>query len=97
MASLRIETGKYVNLEVGDRTCPFCGKVEDEKHVILECNVYTDLREWLFSRAESVCPNFINLSGNDKFILLFKHNDLVRACAKTCFNILQRRNSLLFR
>ena len=40
-----IETGRYENLEVADRTCPFCGKVEDEKHAIFECNVYNDLRE----------------------------------------------------
>ena len=40
VAPLRILViGRYKNLEVGDRTCPFCGKVEDEKHVILECNV----------------------------------------------------------
>ena len=56
LAPLRIETGMFENLEVGDRTCPFCGEVEDEKHAILERNVYNDLREWLFSRAESVCP-----------------------------------------
>lgn len=96
VAPLRIETGRYENLNINERLCPFCDAVEDEKHVILKCNVYTDLRNILCDKASSVCQDFINFNDDEKLSFLFKHKDLIRICAKTCFNILQRRNSLLF-
>lgn len=43
---LRVETGRWSNEKVEDRTCCVCGgeEIEDEKHVLLECWVYSQLR-----------------------------------------------------
>ena len=95
VAPIRIETGRYENLELKDRKCPFCNVVETETHVILNCTLYSDIRNDLFQIALSVNPLFQNMSESEKFIFLFTHDALVRACAKTCYLILNRRNSYL--
>lgn len=97
VAPIKIETGRYENLAVEERICPFCNNIEDEMHVILDCSVYDDLRVTLFDKAADICPGFNNISNLEKFKTLFSEQGLIRFCAKTCFNILMRRNSLLFR
>jgi hypothetical protein len=42
---LRIETGRYENKNVNERVCFIChDQIEDEKHVLLDCSLYADLR-----------------------------------------------------
>ena len=49
VAPLRLGTGRYENLSVNERTCPFCKSVvESEKHVLLECPLYATDRHVLF-------------------------------------------------
>ena len=36
---LRIETGKYDNTPVDERTCMICHTIEDEQHVRLNCTI----------------------------------------------------------
>jgi hypothetical protein len=44
-APIRIETGRYERLSVEERVYPMCNEsVEDERHVLLHCSVYDDLR-----------------------------------------------------
>jgi hypothetical protein len=46
VAPLRIETGRYENKNVNERVCFIChDQIEDEKHVLLDCPLYADLRE----------------------------------------------------
>jgi len=53
---LRIETGRYPNtnrdrrLEPHERRCLLCmsGEIEDEKHFVLQCVLYEDLRKKMF-------------------------------------------------
>ena len=97
VAPLRIETGRYENLFVEERLCPFCNCVEDEIHVMLVCSVYDDIRTVLLENALDILPAFRYFSNEEKFKFLFSQNRLIRLCAKTCFNILQRRSSLLYR
>ena len=48
VAPLRIETGRYVNLPVSERICPFCNDwVETEMHGLLKCPLYSQIREVL--------------------------------------------------
>ena len=63
-------------------------------HVILNCNVYDDLRESLISKAINCEPNFNSMPDVNKFMLVFSSPDLVRISAKTCAKILQRRQIL---
>ena len=45
--ALRIETGRFVGEQVGDRLCRFCdlNLIEDEKHFLLVCPSYANLRD----------------------------------------------------
>ena len=92
VAPLRLETGRYEGLPVKDRKRPFCPvHVESEMHVLLKCEQYTYLRENLFHKAIPVRPDFNVLSDNEKFIFLFSNQNMIRACSKACWLILQRR------
>ena len=56
-----------------DYTC----KIEDAKHVILDCPLCADLRESLFYEVKRSNGDFSILSDDDKFINLFKSTALV--------------------
>ena len=71
-------------------------QIEDEKHVLLDCPLYADLRKRLFNEVKRSNVHFIILSDDDKFIYLFKSTECYNTVAKTCFNILSRRNSFLY-
>ena len=44
-APIRLETGRYEGLDVSERVCLSCESVvEDEKHVLVQCPLYDDLR-----------------------------------------------------
>ena len=92
VAPIRIETGRFENLKLNERKCPFCSAVEDESHVLLECNVYNDLRTNLFSKAVEIKPNFSFLSKPDQLSLLLSNQYLIKFCAKTCLDILKLRS-----
>ena len=95
VAPIRIETGRYEGLPIAERVCPFCDKIEHEYHVLFNCPVYCDIREQLFNHALFSNNMFMTLSDIDKFQFLFSNADMIRACAKTCHLILQRRLFLL--
>lgn len=95
VAPLRIETGRYENIAFEDRKCNYCDNIETETHVLFECQLYEDIRQDLFSKANNIDSNFSNLSKNNKLIFLFSNKDMIRASAKTCFNILQKRSFYL--
>jgi hypothetical protein len=95
VAPLRLETGRFEGLSVENRKCPFCDSVEDESHVLFDCFLYDDLRDILFKKALSIDNNFSSLSTVDKLVFLFTNHHIVRLCAKTCYDILQRRSFYL--
>ena len=55
--SLKIETGRYCNVDKENRLCTLCNNkiVEDEYHVILECNRYSDVRKLYIVAISSQC------------------------------------------
>jgi ssDNA-specific exonuclease RecJ len=89
VAPLWIETGRYENKNVNERVCFIChDQIEDEKHVLLDCPLYVDLRERLFNEAKRSNVHFIILSDDDKFIYLFKSAecyDMVLFTELKCF------------
>ena len=91
VAPLHIETGRFENKPLEERKCPFCDNIENEKHVLLNCNIYSDLRHELFSRATIIDPYFDISSAENKIRFFFSNHDMINIVAKTCFNILQRR------
>ena len=98
VAPLRIETGRYEQLEVNDRKCPFCTQdVETELHALLKCKEYVDIRNILFEKASSLESNFRDFTDIEKLKFVFSNEKMIRLSAKTCFNILQKRNNLLYK
>jgi hypothetical protein len=55
-----------------------------QKHVLLYCPLYADLRERLFNEVKRSNVHFIILSDDDKFIYLFKRYK--GQYNKTCFS-----------
>ena len=50
-----IERGRWVKLEIVDRQCLTCGKLDDELHVLTECKLFTNWRSsflpnWLYNK-----------------------------------------------
>ena len=95
VAPIRIETGRFENLSIENRTCPFCHAIETENHVIFYCAVYEDIRIKLINIAMSVNPNFNDMQGNDKIKLVFSNHSVIKICAKPCHDILNRSQFLL--
>jgi hypothetical protein len=69
VAPQRIETGRYENKNVNERVCFIChDQIEDEKHVLLDCSLYADLRERLFNEVKR--SNAIHQEYKKLFLLL---------------------------
>ena len=45
---------------------PFCNKVESEIHVMLRCEIYSDLKNDLLSAAYSIRRDLLDLTNNEK-------------------------------
>ena len=74
--NLRIETGRhcYPKIPAEQRLCRKCesGKVEDEKHFLLDCQLFNDERSVLFDTLSSF-TEVENLSPSDQFTFLFSY------------------------
>ena len=67
--NLMIERGRWLNLEVVDRQCMVCNKIEDEYHVIVECTLYVEWRKKYVPKSLTKNPSmfkFIKLLNNLK-------------------------------
>ena len=61
---------------------------------MLKCPLYDDIRYNLFEKANMIDVNFSTKTDEQKLIFV---QDMIRISAKTCFLILQRRSSYLYR
>jgi len=85
VALIRLETGRYEELQEYQRLCLFgCGVVESEQHVFLSCPLYMYLHERniMLQKARSVIGDFTRLGEEELFCLLFTHPDMIRVVAK---------------
>ncbi len=68
--------GKLHNhiLPVEERLCILCpsGHVDSKSHVLMLCNIYSDLRSNLFHVAKPLIANFNNLDVNSTFIAILE-------------------------
>ena len=79
VSALEIEKGRHTKpkTDLSERLCLFCrsNKVEDEKHFIIECCLYSDERDRLFTKVITVNPDFASMHDDDKFEYLFRTDD----------------------
>ena len=66
---LRIETGRYDNTPVENRTCQLCdlGATEDEYHFVMTCPLFAEYRNILFENAGRLIVNFNNVGLDEQF------------------------------
>lgn len=93
---LKIETGRFSGLAVEDRLCQVCDQhaVESEIHLLLNCNVYNDLRKILIDKSTRRHNNFINMTDTEKLRFIVTHEE--RECAKCLVNAMSRRKAILY-
>lgn len=96
VAPLRIETGRYERISYDERNCFNCKtKVENEEHALLECPLYDDIRNELFSKIEMSTFELLNTS--DKVAYLLSDSRICNYTAKACHDILNKRRKFLYR
>ena len=93
--SLLIEKERHSKIEVSDRKCSRCNKVEDEIHFSVECLLY-DLTRDKFFKDFSININGVNMK--DAFIRLFSSKEakllkklakFITACSEIIYHTLQ--------
>ena len=65
--SLEIERGRYKTkngniLPVVDRLCTSCSQIEDERHLLLHCNVYDNERLVMINKISDIFPSYTNMN-----------------------------------
>jgi hypothetical protein len=90
--NLFIETGRWTGVDRADRKCNLCNidVIEDEFHIILECDMYADLRIKfipLYYRTNISMHKLINMLQSD-------NSQLLNRVSKFLYCAFKRRNEL---
>ena len=94
---LHIETGRWININVEERTCKVCNQdiVEDETHFIFNCPKYSYERAEFISMVEAKNPEFITYDNIEKF-KFFMTKDCISVFGKFLQKIYTIRKSILY-
>ena len=76
---------------VEQRVCETCNVVEDEYHVVMDCKIYDDIRDRLFTEICGISFQFRNLSLDNQFLQIMSNPQFYRAASRAMHNILNRR------
>jgi hypothetical protein len=99
---LKIETGRYNSknnyVQPHDRHC-LCydlKQCEDEKHFLINCPAYSNLRHQLFTTVITLNANFTHYNDDQKFIWLMSTENIptIKLVAKFIIDALTIRKSL---
>ncbi len=95
VAHLHIETGWYRNIPEKSSVCfQYLDKIENELHVIIQSERYTDLRVQLFESATIICPDFLNMSDSDKLCFPLSNDKICIDVARTLHDIFEKRRQV---
>ena len=97
VAPLNIEIGRYSNTPIENRLCNICNEnvIEDEKHFLMSCPVYDNLRSVLMDKANTIVESFNELSENEKFIELLSNEIMCKSTARTLFEMFKVRRTFI--
>ena len=92
---LYIEVGRHTKLYLSERICTFCNvDIEDEKHFLLKCTVYENLRKTLFDDIVLDLPYFQEATMMTQFKILFNPRGQVAVhVARFVYNAFKLRKS----
>lgn len=93
---LRVETGRYVGLNVNERICKMCDDnvTEDEIHFLFKCSKYDDLRQIFINKACETHNDFQSSSDSQK--LTYVIDKYYVYIAKFIVSAMDRRKSCLY-
>ncbi len=95
---LEVETGRRHRpqpVPLQDRICKMChsNEVEDERHFMLKCNLYVDLRDILFDHCRNNLQTFNDQDDVGKFAYMMQTGDL--QILNSIFKMYNRRSLYL--
>lgn len=92
---LQIETGRYSrpSTPLEDRKCTLCNLdcIEDEKHFLQVCPLYSDLRTSILDSAYNTNNSFTDMSSEQQFTFLMSEPSLQIRMCKTISSMFDRR------
>ena len=92
---LEIERGRYTRPKtpVTERLCPCCNAVEDEHHFLLNCKIYDQDRDIMFSKISTKYENICEIESRNRFKFLLTNDDplVLNALGKFIYTAFQRR------
>ena len=92
---LCIETGRYSKPKtpIEQRLCKFCstGKVEDETRFISDCDLCSDIRDALFTKASEINPAFNTFNSEEKVIFLMQSKEMQFLLGTSVAKMFKRR------
>ena len=79
--SFKIERGRYNKTDVKERLGPYCMRIDDERHFILNCDAIVYKRRCLFHKIRIRYPIFFDLDDLQKFqFLMMSENPQILTC-----------------
>ena len=94
--NLMIESGRHQKLAKIHRFCPFCpGVIEDEKHFLISCPKYSDLRTSLFQICKNLRQNFPYYSEEENFLFMMTCEGIIIDVAKFVEQAMEIRNLIV--
>ena len=90
--ALYVETGRYSKTPLSERICTYCqsGQVEDEKHFLLKCELYNDIRYDLLNEAAQLELDFMNENCVSQYCLLMNTESIQTFLGKTLVKMYNR-------
>ena len=86
---------------LADRKCISCDEVEDEIHVLFQCPLYTDIREYFNDHIQE-CVNevdfsyYVSCNDTEKMNFILTCQECIKLVSRTCYEILERRRVLTY-
>ena len=92
---LEIGWGRYTRPKtpITERLCPCCNAVEDEHLFLLNCKIYDQDRDIMFSKISTKYENICEIESRNKFKFLLTNDDplVLNALGKFTYTAFQRR------
>ena len=91
---LRVETGRYVGEPPEQRLCSFCNQIqiEDERHFLIQCTFYNDIRTDVFNdQFSNIQFNILNDVEKLRYLVKNVPRKVAKYIVKAC---MRRRNAL---
>ena len=94
---IEVETGRYRNTPLQQRTCKICdsNQVEDEVHFLINCPAYTDIRANMITKARETDEQFIFLDEKEQAYYLLSNDSVLTCVIKTVDKMFYKRKQLL--